>query len=170
MLRADRAARAAPRCSARCGGWDDARAPHFHALFQFQLVGLNGAFLTGDLFNLFVFFEVLLIASYALLLHGAGGARAAGAACTTSCSTWSARRCSCRRRACSTASPARSTSPTCAAGVAAAPAGTAALLQAAGLLLLVVFALKAALVAARLLAAGDLRARAARRWPRCSRS
>ena len=52
-----------------CTGWDR-RAPHFHALFQFQLMGLNGAFLTGDIFNLFVFFEVLLIASYGLLLSG----------------------------------------------------------------------------------------------------
>ncbi|TNF60053.1 MAG: monovalent cation/H+ antiporter subunit D [Burkholderiales bacterium] len=57
-----------------CGGWDT-RGRHFHAVFQFQLMGLNGAFLTGDLFNLFVFFEVLLIASYVLLLHGLGRER-----------------------------------------------------------------------------------------------
>jgi multicomponent K+:H+ antiporter subunit D len=53
----------------------DRRGRQFHVLFQFQLMGLNGAFLTGDLFNLFVFFEILLIASYGLLLHGCGGAR-----------------------------------------------------------------------------------------------
>ncbi|WP_237044785.1 monovalent cation/H+ antiporter subunit D [Aquipseudomonas alcaligenes] len=54
---------------------DDRLGPRFHALFQFQLLGINGAFLTGDLFNLFVFFEILLIASYALLLHGQGAER-----------------------------------------------------------------------------------------------
>src|SRR5690606_25525037 len=54
---------------------DDLLGPNFHALFQFQLMGINGAFLTGDLFNLFVFFEILLIASYVLLLHGTGSAR-----------------------------------------------------------------------------------------------
>ncbi len=48
---------------------------HFHPLLQLQLAGLNGAFLTGDLFNLFVFFEVLLAASYGLLLHGGGSLR-----------------------------------------------------------------------------------------------
>lgn len=54
--------------------WDE-RGRHFHALFQFQLMGILGAFLTGDLFNLFVFFEVLLIASYGLMIHAGGNER-----------------------------------------------------------------------------------------------
>ena len=49
--------------------------PRFHPLFQFLLMGINGAVLTGDLFNLFVFFEVMLAASYGLVLHGSGPLR-----------------------------------------------------------------------------------------------
>ncbi|WP_028358097.1 monovalent cation/H+ antiporter subunit D [Brackiella oedipodis] len=45
---------------------------HFYPLLQFIFMGINGAFLTGDLFNLFVFFEIFLSASYGLLLHGSG--------------------------------------------------------------------------------------------------
>jgi multicomponent K+:H+ antiporter subunit D len=55
-------------------GWDK-RGANFHALFQFQLMGIVGAFLTGDAFNLFVFFEVLLIASYGLMIHSGGTRR-----------------------------------------------------------------------------------------------
>lgn len=53
----------------------DAQGSHFHVLLQLQLFGLNGAFMTGDVFNLFVFFEVLLLASYGLMLHGLGRPR-----------------------------------------------------------------------------------------------
>jgi multicomponent K+:H+ antiporter subunit D len=51
---------------------EDRKGPFYYPLFLFQVMGINGAFLTGDLFNLFVFFEILLIASYALIVHGGG--------------------------------------------------------------------------------------------------
>lgn len=57
------------------GDGTDRLGRHFHVLFQMQLFGIAMAFLTGDLFNLFVAFEILLIASYGLLLHGGGAAR-----------------------------------------------------------------------------------------------
>ncbi len=59
---------------ASASGWDR-QGRHFHAIFQFQLMGVCGAFLTGDIFNLFVFFEILLIASYGLMIHGGGRER-----------------------------------------------------------------------------------------------
>ena len=50
----------------------DETGRYFYPLMMFQALGINGAFLTGDIFNLFVFFEILLIASYSLLMHGGG--------------------------------------------------------------------------------------------------
>lgn len=54
--------------------WDRA-GPRFHILFLLLVMGVNGALLTGDLFNLFVFFEIMLAASYGLVLHGSGEKR-----------------------------------------------------------------------------------------------
>jgi len=54
--------------------WDRPGQP-FHSLLQFLAMGVNGAFLTGDLFDLFVFVEILLAASYGLVLRGVGATR-----------------------------------------------------------------------------------------------
>nr|WP_222623042.1 monovalent cation/H+ antiporter subunit D [Ramlibacter cellulosilyticus] len=126
------------------GGWD-AHGRHFHALLHFQLMGLNGAFVTGDLFNLFVFFEVLLIASYVLLVHAQGRERfrfgvpyvvlnlAASALFLVGVSLVYA--------ATGTLNLAH-----LALRVGQVPAADTALLQAGGMLLLVVFGFKAALL------------------------
>ena len=50
----------------------------YHALFQVLLAGVCGAFLTGDLFNLYVWFEVMLIASFGLLVLGGDKAQLDG--------------------------------------------------------------------------------------------
>lgn len=57
-------------CTLYASSGDDDKGNFFHPLLHFLVLGVNGAFLTGDAFNLFVFFEVLLIASYSLLMHG----------------------------------------------------------------------------------------------------
>jgi multicomponent Na+:H+ antiporter subunit D len=51
----------------------------FFPLFHLLLMGINGAFLTGDLFNLYVWFEVLLIASFVLIAMGGGKIQMDGA-------------------------------------------------------------------------------------------
>lgn len=45
-------------------------ANFFYPLFLFLVTGVNGSFLTGDIFNLFVFFELMLISSYVLISLG----------------------------------------------------------------------------------------------------
>jgi multicomponent K+:H+ antiporter subunit D len=125
-------------------GWD-MRGRHFHALLQLQLMGLNGAFLTGDLFNLFVFFELLLIASYGLMLHG-GGVRRQRATlhyivCNLVASTLFLFAVSLLYGVTGTLNMADLSLQ-----VAAAPAEDASLVRSAGLILLVVFAVKAAVL------------------------
>ncbi|HKL68666.1 Na+/H+ antiporter subunit D [Salibaculum sp.] len=50
----------------------------YHALFNLLIAGVTGAFLTGDLFNLYVWFEVMLISSFGLLVLGGSRAQIDG--------------------------------------------------------------------------------------------
>lgn len=124
---------------------DDERGRHFHVLFQMQLFGINGAFLTGDLFNLFVFFEILLIASYGLQLYGGGAPRVRAALHVVVLNLVG----SCVFLigiAAIYAATGTLNLADLAVRIQAAGPEQAGLLRAGGLLLLVVFALKAALV------------------------
>lgn len=123
----------------------DERQPHFHALLQFQVMGLSGAFLTGDLFNLFVFFEVLLIASYGLLLHDANRERLTRA---THYVVFNLAGSALFLIAVALLYGLVGTlnMADLAKKIAVAPAGNVALIHSAGLLLLTVFAIKAALL------------------------
>ena len=51
----------------------------YFPLLHILLMGVNGAFLTGDMFNLYVWFEVMLIASFVLLVLGGERVQFAGA-------------------------------------------------------------------------------------------
>ncbi|MEM9349272.1 MAG: Na+/H+ antiporter subunit D [Pseudomonadota bacterium] len=50
----------------------------YHALFNILIGGVTGAFITGDLFNLYVWFEVMLISSFGLLVLGGSKAQIDG--------------------------------------------------------------------------------------------
>lgn len=60
------------------GTLDERDRMNFYPLLLFLLMGVNGAFLAGDLFNLYVFFEVLLMASFVLLTLGGQPAQISG--------------------------------------------------------------------------------------------
>jgi multicomponent K+:H+ antiporter subunit D len=125
-------------------GWDR-RGQHFHALWQFQMMGLAGAFLTGDAFNLFVFFEVLLIASYGLMIHGGGRDRLAAGVQYVAYNLVGS---TLFLFALATIYGVTGTLnfADLAGKVAALPPGEAGLIRVAGVLLLLVFAIKGALV------------------------
>ncbi len=127
---------------------DDRRGPHFHTLFQFQLMGLAGAFLTADLFNLFVFFEVLLCASYGLMLHGEGRGRTARLKATVHYLIFNLTGSALFLIAVALLYGITGTlnMADMALRLAALPQESAALAQSAALMLLVVFAVKAALL------------------------
>jgi multicomponent Na+:H+ antiporter subunit D len=82
------------RCDAR-------RKLGYHALFKVLIGGVTGAFLTGDLFNLYVWFEVMLISSFGLLVLGGRREQIDGGVKYVTLNL-SRRSCSCRASACFT--------------------------------------------------------------------
>lgn len=123
----------------------DTRGKHFHALWQFQLMGIGGAFLTGDAFNLFVFFEVLLIASYGLMIHSGGRDRLRAGVQYIAYNLVGS---TLFLFALATVYSVTGTlnMADLAVKVAALPEGDAALIRVAGVMLMLVFAIKGALV------------------------
>src|SRR5690606_20841179 len=49
---------------------EESGRPMFHPLYHGLLLGVTGAFMTGDIFNMYVWFEIMLIASFGLLVLG----------------------------------------------------------------------------------------------------
>lgn len=60
------------------GRGSGAQSGHAHVLIQGLLLGVNGSFLTGDLFNLYVWFEVMLISSFVLMVREKGSKQLGG--------------------------------------------------------------------------------------------
>jgi multicomponent Na+:H+ antiporter subunit D len=58
---------------ARGGLVDEQESRYFYPMHQLVLCGINGTFITGDFFNLFVFFEIMLVASFVLVALGGRG-------------------------------------------------------------------------------------------------
>ncbi|MDN3671066.1 Na+/H+ antiporter subunit D [Echinicola jeungdonensis] len=54
------------------------KAKGFYPIFLFMIFGVTGAFLTGDVFNLYVWFEVMLVSSFVLISLGSGKAQLEG--------------------------------------------------------------------------------------------
>jgi multicomponent K+:H+ antiporter subunit D len=125
--------------------WGDELGEYFHFFFLVQIAGVNGAFLTGDIFNLFVFFEVLLIASYNLLIHG-GGKERVGASLHYVIYNLTGSGFFIMALAVIYGLTGTLNMADLAVEVAQMPAEDAALLRAGGLLLLVVFAIKGAIL------------------------
>jgi len=58
---------------------DQGQRVSYHPLFHFMLLGVSGSFLTGDVFNLFVWFEVMLMPSYVFVVFYSGPRHTAAA-------------------------------------------------------------------------------------------